>query len=304
MSATFEFEAVTKRYGAETALADLSLAGRPGECLALIGHNGAGKTTLMKLALGLLRPSEGSVRLFGADPTGRDGVAARRQIGFLPENVAFYDAMTGRELIAFYARLKRVPVAEGYEHLERVGLGAAAGKRVKAYSKGMRQRLGLAQAMLGAPALLLLDEPTGGLDPASREAFYALIRERTAAGVTVVLSSHALTELEARTDRVAILREGRMVALGSLHELRRATALPIRIEVRATPSVRAALADRFSDRAQRINDHAVELICAADGKVALLRDLINLGVPIEDIEIHVPTLDALFAHFQRRETAS
>jgi Cu-processing system ATP-binding protein len=303
MNGAFAFEGVTKRYGAETALAGLDLDGRPGECLALIGHNGAGKTTLMKLALGLLRPSEGAVRLLGVEPTGRDGATARRAVGFLPENVVFHDSMTGRESIAFYARLKRVPVSSGYALLERVGLDGAGRKRVKAYSKGMRQRLGLAQAMLGAPRLLLLDEPTGGLDPVSRESFYALIRERTAAGATVVLSSHVLTELEARTDRVAILREGRLVALGSLGELRRASALPLRIEVRAPESVQARLADHFCERAQRINDHAVELVCAPDDKMPLLRDLIGLGVPIDDIEIHAPTLDTLYAHYQGGKAA-
>ena len=113
MNGAFAFEGVTKRYGAETALAGLDLDGRPGECLALIGHNGAGKTTLMKLALGLLRPSEGAVRLLGVEPAGRDGATVRRAVGFLPENVAFHDSMTGRESIAFYARLKRVPGIAG-----------------------------------------------------------------------------------------------------------------------------------------------------------------------------------------------
>ena len=153
-----------RRYGALTALTAVSLDGVPGECLALVGHNGAGKTTLMKLLLGLVRPSEGTVRTWA--PTRlRPRATTRFQLGFLPETIAFDAAMTGREVLAFYARLKRLAPRTAEPLLERVGLAAAAGHRVGTYRKGMRQRLGLAQALLGRPRLLLLDEPTTGLDP-------------------------------------------------------------------------------------------------------------------------------------------
>ena len=227
----FVLQSVGKRYGGVTALTAVSLEGLPGECLALVGHNGAGKTTLMKLLLGLVRPSEGTVLTLAADPTSAAGDAARFQLGFLPETIAFDAAMTGREVLAFYARLKRLAPSTGEPLLERVGLAPAAGRRVGTYSKGMRQRLGLAQALLGRPRLLLLDEPTTGLDPALRRSFYELISELTRDGVTVLLSSHALSEMEARTDRVAILERGRLIACGSLADLRRQARLPVQVRI-------------------------------------------------------------------------
>ena len=157
---------VTKRYGPLVAVEDVCLALRPGEVTALVGHNGAGKTTLIKLLLGLIRPSAGRVEVQGQDPAGRGGAQARRTLGFLPENVAFHGAMTAVELMAFYARLKGCSPAGNADLLARVGIAAAARRRVATYSKGMRQRLGIAQALIGEPRLLLFDEPTSGLDPA------------------------------------------------------------------------------------------------------------------------------------------
>jgi energy-coupling factor transporter ATP-binding protein EcfA2 len=157
----------------------------PGEATALVGHNGAGKTTLIKLLLGLVRPSQGSVSVLGVDPAGRQGAEARRALGFLPENVAFHGAMTGTELMNFYARLKGQPVSRNRDLLARVGLAEAADRRVSTYSKGMRQRLGLAQTLIGDPRLLLLDEPTSGLDPASRAEVFDMIDRLRADGATI-----------------------------------------------------------------------------------------------------------------------
>ena len=187
----------------------------PGERLALLGHNGAGKTTLLKLALGLTRADGGTLRTLGCTPGGPGWTEAKRGIGFLPESVAFLGSMTGRETIRFYGRLKGVGRAACEEALAHVGLAGAAGKRVKAYSKGMRQRLGFAQAILGTPRLLILDEPTGGLDPESRHAFHATLGELAGRGTAIILSSHVLAEVEAGTDRVAIMRRGRLAACGT-----------------------------------------------------------------------------------------
>ena len=159
---------------------DLQL--NPGESVALVGHNGAGKTTLMKLMLGLIRPSAGYVRVLGEDPVASASVRSRNGVGFLPETIAFNASMTGAEVITFFARLKGVPKAEGRDLLARVGLSDAAGQRVGTYSKGMRQRLGLAQALLGSPRVLLLDEPTTGLDPQLRQNFYAIVSDLRDAG--------------------------------------------------------------------------------------------------------------------------
>src|SRR3954469_20096669 len=222
-----------RHYGAHRAVDGLDFTLDAGTTLALIGHNGAGKTTLMKLILALIRPTSGSLKVIGAAPA-QAPLEHRRQIGFLPENVAFHDELTGTQTLRFYARLKRAPLQQCDALLERVGLSFAASRRVKTYSKGMRQRLGLAQALLGEPRLLLLDEPTTGLDPASRAEFFQIMHELSDRGATVIISSHILTELEAKTDLVAIMNTGHLAAFGPLDVLRREADLPVRISV-ATP---------------------------------------------------------------------
>ena len=159
---TVVLRGVSHRYGRQQAVRDVDLTLRAGECVGLVGHNGAGKSTLIKMMLGLVRPTAGSVLVLGEDPAGGAAARARRELGYLPENVALYPSLTGAETLAFYARLKRQPVASNAALLERVGITAAAHRRVGTYSKGMRQRLGLAQALLGNPRALLLDEPTIG----------------------------------------------------------------------------------------------------------------------------------------------
>ena len=193
MTAAISLQNVVKQYGALAAVNDVTLELGEGQTVALVGHNGAGKTTLFKLMLGLTRSSGGTVQVLGADPLTPAGEHARLAIGYLPENVVFSGALTGLETLQFYASLKRRPGSECMALLERVGLGHAARKRVGTYSKGMRQRLGLAQAVLGAPRLLFLDEPTTGLDPLVRQSFYALVGELRDRGVTALLSSHALS---------------------------------------------------------------------------------------------------------------
>jgi Cu-processing system ATP-binding protein len=289
-------ERVSKRYRDHAALADVSFALPQGACLALLGHNGAGKTTLMKLMLGLIRPSEGVVRVLGLDPAGA-AMAFRRRLGFLPENVAFHDEMTGRETMHFLARLKGERRESCDTLLERVGLAFAAHRRIKTYSKGMRQRLGLAQALLGQPRVLLLDEPTTGLDPVLRLEFFRIIKDLTDTGATVVLSSHILTELEARTELVAIMRRGRLAAWGTLDELRAAASLPIRIRL-STPQGAAPVAERLGGLALgQVNDRSVELSCPLPDKMAVLRHIAGLGGVVEDVDIQMPSLDDIYVHF-------
>lgn len=300
---TIELEGVSKRYRGVDAVRDVNLGASAGECLALVGHNGAGKTTLMKLMLGLIQPSDGRVRVLGADPSASGAVRSRQGIGFLPENISFDGAMTGREVIAFFARLRDVSVAQGQDLLDRVGLGAASSRRIKTYSKGMRQRLGLAQALLGSPRVLMLDEPTNGLDPALRQSFYEIIRELGDWGTTVLLSSHVLTELEARTDRVAIMNSGRLVACDTLAALRRQAGLAVRIRLAVPAGQAAQVARNLAGRAEpvRVNDHSVELICSLDGKMAVLREIAALGAAVNDVEVSPPSFDDVYAYFSRRK---
>lgn len=300
MTATVEIRRVTKRYGTIEAVRDVSLDLFPGETIALVGHNGAGKTTLLKLMLGLVHPTAGTICVLGENPAAGE-FAARRKLGFLPENVAFNPALTGREILSFYARLKGEPVAKAMELLDRVGLGAASARRVATYSKGMRQRLGLAQALIGEPRVLLLDEPTTGLDPALRLSFYEIVQELRDRGATVVLSSHALAELGERVERVAIMNRGIMVANGSIDELRRIARLPAKMRLTFAEAETPALQSWFGelDNWRQVNGHVVEIEATAERKIELLRRAIEMGAPIKDIDVVPPTLDELYAHFLR-----
>ena len=297
--ATVALSGVAKRYGALTAVAGVDLSLTKGECIALVGHNGAGKSTLIKLMLGLIRPSEGTVRVLGEDPAASRAVRGKAGIGFLPENVAFPPAMTGLELLAFYARLKGEGTGGLLDLLARVGLAEAGRRRVGTYSKGMRQRLGLAQALLGEPRVLLLDEPTTGLDPELRRQFYEIVRTLRDGGATVLLSSHALTELEERADRVVVMNRGAMVACGTMAELRGQVDLPVRILLRVPDNGLEALAGLPGSR--RINGHIVEITCRHHDKMAVLRRVVELPVVVDDLEIMLPTLDELYANFMQRE---
>lgn len=288
-----------KRYGANRAIEDIDLTLAPGATLALIGHNGAGKTTLMKLILGLIRPSSGSLEVLGAEPATAP-LGHRRQIGFLPENVAFHDELTGTQTLHFYARLKGAPLSQCTALLARVGLDFAAGRRVKTYSKGMRQRLGLAQALLGTPRLMLLDEPTTGLDPASRVEFFRIMRELSDLGATVIISSHILTELEAKTDLVAIMNRGNLAAFGPLDLLRRQADLPARLTVsvpKGPDSVLGALGGLAIGHRSLDDGRTVELRCRVDDKMEVIRRVASLGAAVSDLEIGHPGLDDIYRHF-------
>ncbi len=303
MTAVAAIAGVTKRYGAVTAVEAVDLDLRPGESLALVGHNGAGKTTLVKLVLGLIAPSAGRVRVFGRDPATADGAAVRANLGYLPENVAFHGAMSGRELMAFYARLKGAPRRAGDALLDRVGLAAAAGRRVGTYSKGMRQRLGLAQALIGAPRLLLLDEPTSGLDPASRADFYDMVDGLRRDGVTVLVSTHALAEIAAHVDRIAVMHRGRLIALGTLEALRDAASLPVRIRFAVTPCSTGRILERLGDGIELLarGERMLEVGCRPGAKAALFQGLGDAWQVVEDVTIETPGLPALYSRLVERE---
>jgi Cu-processing system ATP-binding protein len=298
MTLTVRVTGVTKHYGRIAAVTDVSFDLAKSEMVALIGHNGAGKTTLMKLMLGLIRCTRGSIEVLGDNPAAGQ-FAGRRNLGYLPENVSFDAALTGRETQAFYARLKREPVAKARELLDMVGLGTAAARRVGTYSKGMRQRLGLAQALIGRPWVLLLDEPTTGLDPELRQTFYEVIQRLAAEGTTVLLSSHALTELEERAGRVIIMNHGIKVADGSIDELRRLARLPTKIRLKVSGLESGEVPAWLPSGApcRRLNGHVVEIDAAPEQKIDLLHRATAEGSSVEDLDVVPPSLDELYAHF-------
>lgn len=289
---------VSKRYGALAVLDHVSASVPRGEIVGLLGHNGAGKTTLIKLALGLIRPSAGEIRVLGALPHSRDGRRLRAHIGYLPENVAFYGNLTGREVIAYLARLKCVAEADGLMLLERLGLHDAVDKRVRTYSKGMRQRLGLAQALLGSPELFFLDEPTGGLDPLATQQFFEIVRGLRAEGKTVVISSHLLAELEPHLDRAIVLKEGRLLAQGTLAAMKKAAGMPVTIRARLPGKLNGLLQEPWLagiPAAPQLEECGVlELAVPPGRKMDVLRHLMNLS-SLADVTVKEPSLARLYA---------
>ncbi len=293
-----EIQGVSQRYGSMTVLHDLNLNLGEGEVLGLFGHNGAGKTTSMKLILGLLAPSEGQVKVLGRAP---NDPQVRRQLGYLPENVTFYPQLSGRETLRHFARLKGAALGQVGELLEQVGLGHAADRRVKTYSKGMRQRLGLAQALLGEPKLLLLDEPTVGLDPIATQDLYLLIDRLRQRGTSIILCSHVLPGVEAHINRAAILAKGRLQAAGSLAHLRAEAGLPVRIRASGI-SERDSWLQRWAaagHSARGLSESSLEVVAVNGHKLVLLRQLLGEGEP-EDIEIHQPSLEDLYRYYMER----
>lgn len=287
---------VTKTFSDLTALDAVDLTVEPGQRVALLGHNGAGKSTLMKIILGLISADSGMVDVLGFEP---GSGSARERVAYLPENAAFHPALTGLEQLRLFLRLRGEPVDQAGPLLERVGLGDAAGRRIGTYSKGMRQRVGLAQALIGHPKLLVLDEPTSGLDPVSRRDFYATLDRLAGEGAGILLSSHALTEVEARTDKIVILSKGKVVADDTLSGLRRASALPTHIQIAARPGAADEVAQRL--KAGRHNGVMVDLVCTPETKLSRLGEVAALGALIDDFDVIPPSLDDIYNYFSRRD---
>ncbi|MDI5877857.1 ABC transporter ATP-binding protein [Shewanella xiamenensis] len=221
---------LSKRYAEFEAVKDLNFEVCTGQTLALLGHNGAGKSTLIKMILGLVSPSAGQLFVQGQEVQAKR-VNASLSLGYLPENVSFYDNMTAHELLSYFAKLKGVPPVRVSLLLEEFGLMAAKDKRLRTFSKGMRQRLGLAQAVLADPKVLLLDEPTVGLDPLASAFLYQKMAQLKAQGCAIIISTHELGLVQDQMDSALILGQGQMLASGDLHSLRAATSLPSLIEL-------------------------------------------------------------------------
>ena len=227
MTAVLEARNLTKTFTARfpsresfTALSNVTFEVREGEVFAFLGPNGAGKTTALNILLGFLTPTSGECRVFGLDPRDHN---ARSRVGFLPENYAFYSAFTAPLLLDYFARLLGVPKSERRnridELIDRVGLADARRRSIGKFSRGMRQRLGIAQALLNRPQLLILDEPTSGFDPIGRHMVRDMMLDLKRTGVSIMLSSHILSEVEAICDRVVIIDRGRVIKEGSLRDV-------------------------------------------------------------------------------------
>jgi ABC-2 type transport system ATP-binding protein len=294
LNAAVETHGLGKRYGRVAALEDLSLRVSEGEVFGFLGPNGAGKTTTIRLLLGLLRPSAGRATVLGR-AVGPGAPAARAGVGYLPGELALWPELTGRETLDILARLSGLAPARRAELLERLALTPEVlGRRVHTYSDGMKQKLGLVQAFETEPRLLLLDEPTKGLDPLVQQTFYTLIAEARGRGATVFFSSHVLSEVEVVCDRVAMLRTGRLVAVESVEAVRGAQRR--RVTVILAPGGDASALARFGAVTRQAGDRT-ELLVAARDVPALVARLATL--PLADLTIETPSLeDAFLEHYR------
>jgi Cu-processing system ATP-binding protein len=292
-----QVQGVSRYYGSVRAVDGVDLQIGQGEMYALIGHNGAGKTTLFKMMLGLIPHTSGEILIGGEAVRGRNFRAVRRMIGYLPEDLALYENLTGLETLVFFSRLKGAPPEACPAVLERVGLQAAADRRVREYSKGMRQRLGFAQALLGKPQILFLDEPTNGLDPDAIRGFYAILHELRATGVTIVLSSHILAEIQQRVDRLAIMVNGRIRALGTVQALREQLDLPVRFTISVAlgrgAEVCGALERLPLSQLERQGDTLL-LQCRRELRLNVFESLAALQDSLLDVQMHEPSLEDVF----------
>ncbi|MGH8872972.1 MAG: ABC transporter ATP-binding protein [Acidimicrobiia bacterium] len=221
MSSSIRSKGLTKTYGEHTVVDRLDLEVGAGEVFGLLGPNGAGKTTTILMLLGLVEPTKGSIKVLGLDPR-RNPLEVKRHVGYLPDAVGFYDTMTGRQNLRFTARLNGLDDFEGHIQslLELVGLAEAADQASGEYSRGMKQRLGVADALVKSPSILILDEPTTAIDPEGVvEMLHLIQRLAKEEGVTVLLASHLLHQVQAVCDRVAIFVRGKVVAQGTPHDL-------------------------------------------------------------------------------------
>jgi ABC-2 type transport system ATP-binding protein len=282
---------VVKRYGARPALDGFDLRVARGEVFGFLGPNGAGKSTTIRLLLGFLHPTAGAGRVLGLDIV-HDSVAIRRRIGYLPGGIALYDALSGEELLAYLADLSGRPPIRRAELCERLELSAVTLRRlVRDYSRGMRQKIGIVQALQHDPELAILDEPTEGLDPLMQRAFYQILDTLKADGRTIFFSSHVLSEVERVCDRVAIIRRGRLVAMEDIAGLLARHKRNVNMRLYGSPPHLDAVPG-----VSGLELRDGRLSCRVDGDIRPFLAAIA-GAPIADLTIEPAHLEEAFLEF-------
>ncbi len=297
---TLELRDIAVHFGRLQALDGLDLALEGSRVTLLAGPNGSGKSTLLRVLLGLVRPNRGRIVVDGSEV--RVDGALKQRLGYLPESVAFSEALSGREVLSFFARARGVARVRVAATLERVGLSTAADRPVRDYSRGMRQRLGLGVAILSTPELLVLDEPSGGLDQDGLAVLWSILDEWRAAGRIVLMASHEIALLETRVDSVCLLASGRRVADGTPAELRRWAGLPLRIHMRLDQNGHAADAKAllFSMRLARPDAEIVEHDAEVEIEIAQseLLPLLDIGArhpgALRDLRVQEPPFDEVY----------
>jgi ABC-2 type transport system ATP-binding protein len=300
-----EANGLTKRYGNFLAVDHLNLAIREGEVFGLLGPNGAGKTTTILMLLGLTEPTEGQVRVLGFDPA-RQPLSVKARTGYMPDQVGFYDDLTARENLTYIARLNGMPHREIErrvgEALERVKLTEVANQRVGTFSRGMRQRLGLADVLIKKPRLIIMDEPTQGLDPELAREFLGTIRSLKEDGITILLSSHLLHQVQAICDRVGLFNRGKLALEGTVPELaRQVLGGAYRIQIQADGP-----ADKLSSALQKIPQviqarhlaaNRFEVEARDDLRAETAEAIVKAGGRLLSLNIEQQNLDEIYARY-------
>ncbi len=303
--AVLEAVHLSKRYGSAVAVDDLNLTIERGEVFGLLGPNGAGKTTTILMLLGLTEPTSGAVRVLGLDPA-RDPLAVKARVGYLPDSVGFYDELSARDNLSYIARLNGLPRSLAQQRIvaavERMGLGEVIDRPVSTFSRGMRQRLGVAELLIKEPEIIIMDEPTLGLDPEAAQSFLKMIRALKHDGITILLSSHLLHQVQAVCDRVGLFSHGRMVISGAVADLAQrilgggyrivveASGNPdaIKAALRALPGVQKLdVVER--DRFVIVGDHDLR----ADAATAV----VAAGGRLVGLDIEAPSLDEIYSAY-------
>ncbi len=295
-----EVNNLRKEYDGIVAVDGISFDVEEGEIFALLGPNGAGKTTTIKAMLGLIN-YEGEIKINGMNVKRREK-EIKKFIGYLPENVAFYDNLTAIQTLQFFAELKGVENADLMSLLKEVGLEKDANRKVGEFSKGMVQRLGFAQCLLGEPHLLILDEPTNGLDALAAYEIRKKIRELNEKGVTIFLSSHILSEVQELSKRVAIINKGKIVAIDSVEELSKKLDIQpkLRIELQRPSSRILNLVKEIKSVSEaKLDANVLEVTCPPSAKLAIINAVEQAGGKIIDFKTVEPTLEEIFVRLVR-----
>jgi len=309
-----DVQGLTKRYGTFVAVDNLNLRIERGEIFGLLGPNGAGKTTTILMLLGLTEPSSGSVRVLGYDPT-RQPLSVKARVGYLPDAVGFYDELTARENLAYIARLNGLSRKEGNSRIEeaitRMGLSNVIDRPVRTFSRGMRQRLGVADLLIKRPQLIIMDEPTLGLDPEAARQFLQLIVQLRDEGITLMLSSHLLHQVQAVCNRVGLFSKGKMQLVGAVPELaQQVLGGGYRIHVQAQSAEATGNGARNGTAllgalrqiagvqdVERAGEDRYVVIGKGDLRAEAAAAVVNAGGRLYGLDVEAPSLDEIYSRY-------